>query len=875
MLFTPILLLLGGVSARVRGGISVGCVGYPVEVRTGPLPSLGFDALIIQANSSSALLFASHSVPAPRIQSALRCVAASDDALCDVRLISLQEVASDHFTLRLTFSHSTLEPPMHSEEALRRFVDIEGGGWQGMSSATWTHPSELILTSINSTSATSARVVQVLHVFTPTSPSQTPGCLSSPSFPQVPHIDLQTTDSSSSSRSSLTGSSPQCALRLTPAAVGSLHLSLCAWRSPLHALGTATSPSALPVAMQAWHSHTACVLEPLERNCPCSTALEPPAPLVGAVVSIEPCGTGPPLIVGSLASSAGAAPGAAAKPEGVEEPQQLIPPLPLPKPKWAFSGGVAAVGDKGLRIPSGNLPPRVSSWSVCFWVWVWQGPGEGSAAQRVRALLFKGPGGGSQERTPSAWFAEGATRLLLRVSTNASVDEGGVSTGEAGIPVRAWTHVAFVFKRGDDGGTPFTYTMYVNSILDTEITVLPTTLVRDNDGPLWVGRDAGQFLGVRGLIARFAVYSDAFTSQQVQQEFSRAARVLSPHSPLSASAAAAAALPPAESLLLHGITSATTLAEAWGVWAPQSEAEHAASAKSLAAGLNTASWREALARNSMPYSPAITTATTPSSSSFSSPPSLPHAVSPCVKAAVGLQGGQEDEAQCASPALLEAWGWALGYLNVGLDQNLAFTHGASAAQNYPGSDGVQGHALYSPRWLHAAAPLPVAPLQERRSPLQRALELFSPGGNCSVPFSALKRAYSVLEEAAALGGGPPEVCRVLAHQKLTPGRHWCPEELRREAWRWAEQPRHLALPSTSGGGSGVGGHVPPLRAIVEILSLPLTWLGGVLGSLLPSGRAPAAPPPPPLLQVWGAPVARAPPLLGMRSLQGRCLQARA
>lgn len=94
--------------------------------------------------------------------------------------------------------------------------------------------------------------------------------------------------------------------------------------------------------------------------------------------------------------------------------------------------GIAATGDKGLRIPPGNLPPSAlggggGAWSASFALWLdLDADGARDADDAFRTLLFHGPGGGSQERTPSAWLAPGSRRLLLRASRHAPAHEPDV-----------------------------------------------------------------------------------------------------------------------------------------------------------------------------------------------------------------------------------------------------------------------------------------------------------------------------------------------------------------------------------------------------------------------------------------------------------------
>ena len=728
------------------------CAGYPAELRAIPAHDLSF--FIHGENALPP--FYSLPLPAalpspPRVQSVLRCAAETNEPLCDVRLTALHAHEGVRpLALELHLSSDTSTPALSSPEALAAVLRIEGGDWHGLGTASWLSPSVLLLTSLpllvqpqhpgERSPTTSAQLVVQLHV-PPLPPASSAACTlpALNAHPVVPFFSMQ-----DPARARSPGSARQCAQRLTlPREPTALRLRQCSYASPLRAFENSTSPSDLEDALAAWRAHTACFSDASRAACACAG---PEAPSVD--VPVLACEGGLPLSVQSDAAEGPDAPLAL-----THAPAEPAPPLPLPS--WALTGGVAAIGAKGLRLPSRNLPPPNSSWSLSFWVWVWQGPLEGSARGRVRALLFKGPGGASQHRTPSAWLAEDSTRLLLRVSTNGSMDEGGHSAGMAGIPVRQWTHVAFVFQRGpraekdeEEGGgsgeaahdplTPFTYTLYVNGQLDTAFTLLPMVTVLENEGPLWLGKDAGQFLGVRGLVARLAIHSLPLSAVQVAQAFAETRSVfllpeegvpaapLLPHAPLPL-------LPPSEALLLAGVVSATRLAEAWGPWEaqePHSETLHSTQRSAFIASQTRAAWKE---RRGGALAPCI------------------HAALRHAEPGAGLQ--------CSSPALVQAWQWTLHYLGVGMDSQGAYTRASATGE---GAAASAQHFL--PRWLPPTASNGSSSSSSSSgyafapsSTTQRAMELLSPGGNCSIPFKALVNAYTHIRHAAAGGGGPRSV----------------------------------------------------------------------------------------------------------------------
>jgi hypothetical protein len=255
--------------------------------------------------------------------------------------------------------------------------------------------------------------------------------------------------------------------------------------------------------------------------------------------------------------------------------------------------GIAATGAKGLRIPPGNLPPSArggdggggGSWSASFALWLdldavaVEPPGDAGAA--FRTLLFHGPGGGSQERTPSAWLAPGSRRLLLRASRYAPAYEPDVGAESVSpLPARAWVHVALVFtnhsQRGgaaagrqqpdasgdgavandelerprhtndktpplraidsDDTAAPaavestaaapiYTMELWLDGTLDTRLTYHAPGVVGANDGPLWVGASEG-FRGLPALVAGLQLYEGGLTGADIASLHACAQRLL-------------------------------------------------------------------------------------------------------------------------------------------------------------------------------------------------------------------------------------------------------------------------------------------------------------------------------------------------------------
>jgi TPR repeat protein len=384
-------------------------------------------------------------------------------------------------------------------------------------------------------------------------------------------------------------------------------------------------------------------------------------------------------------------PGPAAHAASPSDTSPLTPsPVPVvqpPAPTFSLAG-VAGVGAKGMRIPHGSLPPGAQeggSWSLSFWMWMWADAGEDATTAvgrgkqggddesdpRTRAspdpdgstphttapfplahrvLFFKGPGGSDQSRTPSAWLAPDARRLVLRASSSGNADVGGESVGPP-LPVREWVHLAFTFSNasaeryaqeldawraqkadrgrcqdedGAAGAAPgvvdcppppappastFAYRLFVNGQLDTEITYNWPALIVPNRGPLHIGASP-DFAGVTGLVARLRLWDGALAPSDVARLHADDSTWFQPGGkrlgPISSSAAQdeddgratapGAALDPAEAHLLRGIVAASRVVGAWGPWYwPRGALAHADAAERARLLMRSARTRPACA----------------------------------------------------------------------------------------------------------------------------------------------------------------------------------------------------------------------------------------------------------------------------------------
>jgi hypothetical protein len=188
------------------------------------------------------------------------------------------------------------------------------------------------------------------------------------------------------------------------------------------------------------------------------------------------------------AASAGGAAGlltAAASASASASESALTPARPPveanPRPHWQMQGVAALTGTRAFIIPHHMLPNQAlqasadqggggtsgadgdggadggkqpvadsaeaaapegserGSFSVSMWLYL-ATDSDGSH----RALMYKGLGGGHQERTPSVWVQPHSRVVALRASVDGNFDLGQDSQSE--LPLREWVHVALTFR---------------------------------------------------------------------------------------------------------------------------------------------------------------------------------------------------------------------------------------------------------------------------------------------------------------------------------------------------------------------------------------------------------------------------------------------
>ena len=95
-----------------------------------------------------------------------------------------------------------------------------------------------------------------------------------------------------------------------------------------------------------------------------------------------------------------------------------------PSPLVTVDGTLAFDGKETFEVPDSTiLGASEGSWSISFWIF----PHEGANGKH-RTLFYKGKAGG--HRTPSAWFLPDSNHITMRISSDASMDEGQSSVAE-------------------------------------------------------------------------------------------------------------------------------------------------------------------------------------------------------------------------------------------------------------------------------------------------------------------------------------------------------------------------------------------------------------------------------------------------------------
>ncbi|RYG56483.1 hypothetical protein EON66_02795, partial [archaeon] len=446
----------------------------------------------------------------------------------------------------------------------------------------------------------------------------------------------------------------------------------------------------------------------------------------------------------------------------------IIPPT--------FSG-VAAVGARGLRIPHSDLPRGAQnggSWALSMWLWMASAsnedistgacpvasdagtggeeacPGDSTCARpcrKPRVLFFKGVGGVDQGRTPSAWVAPDSEHLLLRVSQIAPTQEADVGGRSFGaIPVRRWTHLAFSFENSSAESAQvdapsFTYRLFIDGELDTQIAFPAGARISANTGPLFIGAYK-DFAGVSALVAELRLHNGTVSRDQMRLEFEMTRDTYTPSFAATSisNSRRKGALSPAAQLTLLGVSIAAEVLALAGsaLWPVQMAVYTHDQARFMDAIVRADTPTHACARNLMVSGQCTGCYGT--------------AHCAAVQQLVRYFRVADGMHAAAATASLDA-----GVVTVAATQELTTLH-----VSYPSDmvDYFEQLSLTSLRALHTCP--------------TEAAALGAGGNNVS-------NALEVLQEACADGGGSLVACVALGKWFLLPGRDTCKEALALEA----------------------------------------------------------------------------------------------
>jgi len=123
--------------------------------------------------------------------------------------------------------------------------------------------------------------------------------------------------------------------------------------------------------------------------------------------------------------------------------------------------GIVAIGPliTSLMIPYSIAESlHTHEWSLSFWILCLENPNG-----NFRTLFFKG-NGNTNEKTPSAWLNQHNNKIIFRLSSANSKDEGVETTSE--VITGAWTHIAVTFQAVTT--TSYTVCIYMNGKLDVK-----------------------------------------------------------------------------------------------------------------------------------------------------------------------------------------------------------------------------------------------------------------------------------------------------------------------------------------------------------------------------------------------------------------------
>lgn len=201
----------------------------------------------------------------------------------------------------------------------------------------------------------------------------------------------------------------------------------------------------------------------------------------------------------------------------------------LTPPSFFLEGILTHAGQEGYILPHSAIQMEAyGSWSMSFWMLSTQ-----DSTGKFRTLFFNGDGSGEQ-RTPSAWWKPDERKLVLRVSTNASLDIG--MDNEQELPLNEWVHMGFTFRNCSAGNSSeaavaseqctglsgsqrrwfYSFVLYINGAVDKEILFYAPALA--NMGPLHIGKGPWTD-GMQGFISNLRTFPKAIAAEEHRQRY--------------------------------------------------------------------------------------------------------------------------------------------------------------------------------------------------------------------------------------------------------------------------------------------------------------------------------------------------------------------
>ena len=184
----------------------------------------------------------------------------------------------------------------------------------------------------------------------------------------------------------------------------------------------------------------------------------------------------------------------------------------LPSILYRVKGIVAT----GPLVTSQTIPYSISEslrtheWGLSFWVLSLDRPNGD-----FRTLFFKG-NSHTNERTPSAWLNQHNNKIIFRLSTMNSNDEGFQTNAE--VVIGEWTHIAFTFQKvSESNSSAHTVCIYMNGQL--EMAYKFHEPIKYNNDTFMLFKDPSH-AGPVGFFKDLIVWDHALTAEHIMSLYS-------------------------------------------------------------------------------------------------------------------------------------------------------------------------------------------------------------------------------------------------------------------------------------------------------------------------------------------------------------------